>query len=334
MPIRAWAAPAAGKPLAPFEYEPAPLGPNDVEIAVSHCGICHSDLHLVDNDWGISVYPLVPGHEIVGEVRALGPAVTHLAVGQRVGVGWQRGACLVCEWCLRGEENLCPHNQATCVGHPGGYAEAIRLDARFAFPIPQALASRNAGPLLCGGATVYSPLRRRGVRPEMKVGVIGIGGLGHMALQFARAMGCEVTAFSSTPEKADEARGFGAQRFVVTRDPKALAAERGRHDFILSTLFAPLDWAAYVQALRPNGKLIFVGVPSAPIDLPPGLLLGGQKSIGGSAIGSRHVIAEMLEFAARHKIEAQTETLPMRDVNAAFARLRANKARYRIVLEN
>ena len=183
------------------------LGPHDVEIRISHCGICHSDVHLVDGDWGMGSYPMVPGHEIVGTVAALGPEVRHLEAGARVGVGWQRGACLACESCGAGDENLCAENEATCVGHHGGFADRIRLDGRFAFPIPEGLASENAAPLLCGGATVYSPLRRW-VKPSMRVGVVGIGGLGHLGLQFARAMGCEVTAISSTPDKEAEARSL------------------------------------------------------------------------------------------------------------------------------
>ena len=193
MGFRAYAAHEQKGPLAPFVYEPGELGPNDVEIRVSHCGICHSDVHLVDGDWGASSYPMVPGHEIVGTVAAAGPAVRQLAVGQRVGVGWQCGACLECEWCVSGQENLCAQEEATCVERPGGFAERIRVDGRFAFPIPDALRSEHAAPLLCGGVTVYAPLARF-ARPSLRVGVIGIGGLGHLALQFARAMGCEVTA--------------------------------------------------------------------------------------------------------------------------------------------
>ena len=216
MTIHAHAAMAPRQTLNPFQYEPAGLGPWDVEVAITHCGICHSDIHLIDNDWGISSYPLVPGHEIIGTVEDAGAEVKHLKKGQRVGVGWQRGSCLVCEQCLKGNENLCPENRATCVGNHGGFAERIRVDSRFAFPIPDALASENAAPLLCGGATVYSPLKNYGVVPSMRIGVIGIGGLGHLALQFANAFGCEVTAFSSTPDKEKEAGLFGAHRFIAS----------------------------------------------------------------------------------------------------------------------
>jgi len=332
MTIHAYAAMAAKKTLEPFEYEPAALGPLDCEIQIECCGICHSDLHLIDDDWRMSRFPLVPGHEIVGRVTESGSGVTHLAKGQRVGVGWQRGACLICDLCLSGHENLCAENRPTCVGAYGGFADRIRVDSRFVFPIPESLASENAAPLLCGGATVYSPLRRHGVRPDMRVGVVGIGGLGHLAVQFARAFGCEVTAFSTTAGKEAEAREFGAHHFVVTKDPGALKAVSGRYDVILSTVFASLDWAAYLQALRPNGRLILVGATSEPLSVPAFPLLLGQRSISGSAIAGRAILREMLEFAARHGIVAKTEPMPLADVNTGLERLRQGRARYRVVL--
>jgi alcohol/geraniol dehydrogenase (NADP+) len=332
MTIHAQAAMASKQSLKPFQYEPTALGPHDIEVAITHCGICHSDIHLIDNDWGVSSYPLVPGHEIIGTIVNAGGDVKHLKQGQRVGVGWQRGSCLVCEQCVKGDENLCPENRATCVGNHGGFAECIRTDGRFAFAIPDSLSSENAAPLLCGGATVYSPLKHYGVVPSMRVGVVGIGGLGHLALQFANAFGCEVTAFSSTPEKEKEARDFGAHRFVASASASDLKKATGSLDFILSTAFANLDWGAYLQLLRPNGKLCFVGVPSAPIHFHIGALLGGQKSVCASVIGSRNTIREMLDFAARHDIEAMTEVMPLADVNKAIEKVRANKARYRMVL--
>ena len=333
MIIHAHAAMAPRQTLYPFQYESAGLGPWDVEVAITHCGICHSDIHLIDNDWGISSYPLVPGHEIIGTVEDAGAEVKHLKKGQRVGVGWQRGSCLLCEQCLKGDENLCPENRATCVGNHGGFAERIRVDSRFAFPIPDALASENAAPLLCGGATVYSPLKNYGIVPSMRVGVIGIGGLGHLALQFANAFGCEVTAFSSTPDKEKEASSFGAHRFIASANLAAPKKAAGSLDFILSTVFANLDWNIYLQLLRPNGKLCFVGVPAAPIQIHIGALLGGQKSVCASVIGSRNTIREMLDFAARHDIQAKTEVLPLAEVNKAIEKVRVNKARYRMVLK-
>jgi uncharacterized zinc-type alcohol dehydrogenase-like protein len=331
MGFRAYAARRARGRLAPFSYTPPRLGPHDVELRISHCGICHSDVHLVDGDWGVGRYPMVPGHEIVGTVAALGSQVARLAKRQRVGVGWQRGACLECEACVRGEENLCPDEVATCVEHHGGFAERIRVDARFAFPLPQAIASQHAAPLLCAGVTVYAPLRRH-ARPEMRVGIVGIGGLGHLALQFARAMGCEVTAFSASPDKEVEAHGFGAHRFVPTREPRALRAAAGTLDFVLSTVFTPLDLEPLLGTLRSNGVLCFVGVPDAPLRLDVGSMLGRQLGIATSAIGGRGAMREMLEFAARHGIVPKVELRPLAEANAALAEVRKGRARYRIVL--
>jgi uncharacterized zinc-type alcohol dehydrogenase-like protein len=331
MKIHAWAVQEKKGALGPFEYEPAPLGPHDVEIAISHCGICHSDVHLVDGDWGVGAYPMVPGHEIVGSVVAAGPAVRHLKPGERVGVGWQRSACLTCEVCIRGEENLCRSDEATCVNHHGGFADRIRVDARFAFPIPDALPSEEAAPLLCGGVTVYAPLSRL-ARSSMRVGIVGVGGLGHLGIQFARAMGCEVTALSSTPEKEDDARRLGAHHFVVTREGEAMAGLAHTLDLVLSTAFIAQDWPRLVSALRPNGTLCLVGVPSEPLTLSAGALLGAQRSVTGSAIGGRPAIRRMLEFAARHGVGAEAQSRPMAEADAALDDVRQGRARYRAVL--
>ncbi len=331
MSVHAYAATRKKGALAPFSYEPAPLGPHDVEVRITHCGICHSDVHLVDGDWGMGRYPMVPGHEIVGTVTEAGPQVAHLQPGQRVGIGWQRGACLACAECLSGNENLCARNQATCVDHFGGFADSIRVDSRFAFPIPEALASAQAAPLLCGGVTVYAPLSRW-ARPPMRVAVVGIGGLGHLALQFARAMDCEVTAISTSPDKEAEARGFGAHRFLATREKGALRAAAGSQDLILSTVFVPQDWMALVAALRPNGVLCVVGGPPEPISVPAFALISGQKTVAGSAIGGRPAIREMLDFAARHGVAATIEESPMSEADRGLARTRAGEARYRVVL--
>jgi len=329
--FHAYAARRARGRLAPFVYRPERLGPHDVELRISHCGICHSDVHLVDGDWGALRYPMVPGHEIVGIVTARGARVRELALRQRVGVGWQRGACLECDACVRGEENLCPDEAATCVGHHGGFAERIRVDARFAFPIPETLRSEHAAPLMCGGVTVYAPLRRY-ARAGSRVGVVGIGGLGHLALQFARAMGCEVTAFSASADKEAEAHGFGAHRFVRMREPRALRAATGSLDFLLSTVFRPLDTAPLLDTLRPNGVLCFVGVPEAPLRLDVGSMLGRQLGVATSAIGGRAAMREMLEFSARHGIAPQVQVRPLAEANAALGEVRKGRARYRVVL--
>jgi len=334
MTIHCYAALGAKQPLQKFSYEPKPLSDDDVEVKITHCAICHSDLHIVNNDWNSNSYPCVPGHEIVGVVTQLGKHVKHLQIGQRVGIGWQSYSCGHCEWCMRGEENQCKNEQATCLGNYGGFADSIRVNSRFAFVIPHELSSETVAPLFCGGITVYSPLRQHITNPNMRVGVIGIGGLGHMALQFARAFGCEVTAFSSTPSKAHEAQTLGADYFINSADPNALKKAANSMDLILVTTTTNLDWAAYVNALRPKGKLCFLSGLTIPVSIPIFSLILGRKSIYGSNIGSCPEIAEMLQFAARHKIAARTEVMAMSDVNAALEKLQRNEARYRIVLKN
>lgn len=332
MPIHAYAAAGPGKPLEPFSFEPEPLGPHDIEIGITHCGICHSDIHMIDNDWGWSTYPLVPGHEVVGIVREAGAEVRRLSAGQRVGVGWQSGSCLECEWCLSGRENCCARQQGTIVGRHGGFADALRVDERFAFPIPEAIESSLAGPLLCGGVTVYSPLRED-ARPWFRVGVVGIGGLGHLAIQFARAFGCEVTAFSTSAGKRAEALELGAHEFVVSTDAGRMKAAAGSLDLLLSATTARLDWQAWVGLLRPRGILTIVGASPGALDVEAGAILTGQKTVRGSLIGGRARLAEMLDFAARSGVRPRAEIVPMREVNAAIAKVRRNRARYRMVLE-
>jgi len=216
--IQGLAAHAAGAELLPFKYDPGELGRQQVEIAVTHCGVCHSDLHLIANDWGISQYPFIPGHEIIGKITAIGDEVQLLEVGQRVGLGWQSNSCGVCEWCSRGMENLCPEAEGTCVHRHGGYADSVRAHARFVIPIPEALESESAAPLLCGGITVYNPLRTHGVNPSSRVGIVGIGGLGHLAIQFARIFGAEVTAFSTSAGKEEEAERAFEHALEVVED--------------------------------------------------------------------------------------------------------------------
>jgi uncharacterized zinc-type alcohol dehydrogenase-like protein len=243
MKINGYAAYAAKENLRPLEYTPAQLGERDVRVKITHCGICHTDLHLIDNDWGMTSFPNIPGHEIVGIVEAAGPH-SGRAIGQRVGIGWQRGSCGVCEHCLRGNAQFCAAMQYTCVGNHGGFADAIVIDGRFAYPIPDALSSEAAAPLLCAGITVYSPMVRHGVTYGTKVGVIGIGGLGHLAVQFARALGAQVTAFSTSADKEAEARALGAEQFVNTAAADALGALRGSFDLLISTVTADIDWGA------------------------------------------------------------------------------------------
>jgi uncharacterized zinc-type alcohol dehydrogenase-like protein len=332
--IQGLAAHAAGAELLPFRYDPGELGLQQVEIAITHCGICHSDIHLISNDWGISQYPFIPGHEVVGTVTAVGSEVRSLTVGQRVGLGWQSNSCGSCEWCTRGMENLCPESQGTCVHRHGGYADHVRANARFVIPIPEALSSEHTAPLLCGGITVYNPLRTHGINPSSRVGVVGIGGLGHLAIQFARVFGAEVTAFSTSTAKEEEARALGAQNFVNTRESKAMKEMVGTQDFILSTINADQDWSVYIQALRPTGTLCFVGVPPSPVSVHAFPLISGQRSISGNPSGSPYRLREMLDVAARHGVKAHTEAFPMAKANEAIEKVKKNKVRYRAVLAN
>ena len=332
--IHGLAAHAAGAVLLPFKYHVEDLAPHDVEVNITHCGVCHSDVHLIDNDWGISKYPFIPGHEIVGEITAVGSEVRSRKPGERVGIGWQANSCGICEWCLQGDEHLCPKSQPTCVGRNGGYADTVRVNSRFAIPIPEVLDSENVAPLLCGGITVYSPLRNHLARPASRVGIVGIGGLGHMGLQFARAFGCEVTAFSTSKNKEAEARTLGAHHFVNTLDTGALKKVAGSLDLILSTVSADQDFQSLVNALRPKGALVLLGASPSALQISPFSLLAGQKAIAGSPTGSPRDLNEMLHVAARHNVKAITESFPMKKANEAITRVKKNQVRYRAVLAN
>lgn len=329
---RAWVARAPKQPMVLEAIDAGALGPEDVEIAVEHCGLCHSDLSVLNNDWGVSQYPAVLGHEVVGRVTAAGPSARGLTVGQRVGVGWFSGSCMHCRQCMSGGQHLCPQAQFTIVGHRGGFASHIRSHWAWAIPLPEGLAAADAGPLLCGGITVFAPLARF-ARPTDRVGIVGIGGLGHMAVKFAAAYGCEVTAFTSSESKFDEARSFGAHHVVSSRDSGAIKGLGGGFDLLISTVNVPLDWDALVNTLAPNGRLHVVGAVLEPIPVAAFSLIMKQRSISGSPTGSPVDIATMLAFAARHGIAPQTEHFPMTRINEAFARLESGKARYRIVLD-
>ncbi|TNE47600.1 MAG: NAD(P)-dependent alcohol dehydrogenase [Deltaproteobacteria bacterium] len=333
MTIQAYAVQDANGKLEPFTFEPGPLAATDLEIKVTHCGICHSDLSMLQNDWSMTQYPFVPGHEVVGEVVGLGDRTHGFQVGQRVGVGWFRGSCMHCEWCMQGEHALCSDGEGTIVGHHGGFADKIRVDFRWAIPLPHSIDSAEAAPLLCGGITVYNPLVAFNVPPTARVGVIGIGGLGHMAVRFANAWGCEVTAFSSSPSKEEEARSMGAHHFINSRDNDALKDARSSFDFIISTVNVDLDWNKYINALRPKGTLCLVGAVLNPIPVSAFSLIGGQKRIVGNPTGSPQVMKQMFDFAARHDLGAIVQTRPMSQANEALEDLDANKARYRLVLE-
>ena len=330
--VRAFAAFAPAQALQPWTYELEALGTGEIDVAVTHCGVCHTDLHLIDNDLGVSEYPLVPGHEVIGTIAAVGNDVLGLAVGQRVGVGWQRGSCNQCEWCRKGLMHLCAGLRPTAIAGYGGFAQSLRVGHQFAIPIPESLDSVTAAPLLCAGISVYAPLIRF-VRPCSRVGVIGIGGLGHLALQFARAMGAEVFAFSTSADKQEEARRLGAHTFIACTDPEQMRRVAGSLDLLLSTATVNLDWRTWLRTLRPNGTVCLVGVPPEPASLPvwPMMILG-QLSFCGSVIGTPLQIEEMLRFAALHNVRTAVEVVPMEQVNHALEKVRRNQVRYRMVL--
>ena len=309
-----------------------PLGAEDVEVAVEHCGLCHSDVSILNNEWGLSQYPAILGHEVVGRITALGPNAKRLEVGQRVGIGWNSGSCMHCHQCMSGSHHLCPQVQPTIIGHRGGFASHVRTHWAWAIPLPDKLNFPEAGPLLCGGVTVFSPIAMH-AKPTSRVGIIGIGGLGHMAVKFAAAYGCEVTAFTSSENKFDEARAFGANHVVSSRDSAAMKKLAGRFDLLISTVNVPLAWDALIDTLAPNGRLHIVGFVLEPIPVSVVSLILGQRSISGSPPASPVTIQTMLDFAARHDVTPQTEHFPMSQINEAFARLESGKARYRIVLD-
>ena len=332
--FQAYAASEAKSELKLFEYEPGALASNEVQIKVETCGICHSDLSMLNNDWGISQFPLVPGHEVIGIVESLGAQVKHLKIGQRVGVGWFSNSCMTCEWCVGGEHNLCEFAEGIIVGRHGGFADRVRTDATWAIPIPDGINPESAGPLMCGGITVFNPILQFNIKPTDHVGIIGIGGLGHMALKFLHSYGCEVTAFSSNEEKENDAKIFGANHFVNSSDSNSLEKIAGSLDFIISTVNVALDWPSYINVLRPKGRLHIVGAVMEPLPIPLFPLLFGQKSVSASPLGSPFTAGVMLEFAARHKIEPLVETYPIDKVNEAMEKLRSGKTRYRLVLKN
>jgi uncharacterized zinc-type alcohol dehydrogenase-like protein len=331
--FRAWAADAPGAALKPFEYDPGPLGDEDVEIEVLHCGICHSDLSMLDNEWRVTAYPFVPGHEAVGRVVGLGSRARGLEIGQMVGIGWNRGSCMHCRTCMEGEHHLCAQVEATIVGRHGGFADRLRAHWAWAIPLPAGLDPAAAGPLFCGGVTVFSPLLEHGVKPTDRVGVVGIGGLGHMAVRFLKAWGCEVTAFTSSPAKRDEALALGAHHVVSSTEREALKRIAGTLDFVLVTSNVPLDWSAFIGTLGPKGRLHVVGGVLEPIPVQVFALMMQQRSLSSSPTGSPANLATMLDFCARHGILPQVEHFPMDRVNDALQHLRDNRARYRVVLD-
>jgi alcohol/geraniol dehydrogenase (NADP+) len=330
--IHAWVATAAKQKLVRQEIDLGPLGPEEVEVEVAHCGVCHSDVSVWSNEWGISQYPAVLGHEVIGRVTAVGSGAKGRAVGQQVGVGWTANSCMHCRPCLSGDQHLCLQAQPTIVGHRGGFATRVRAHWAWTIALPERSNQAEAGPLLCGGITVFNPLVMY-AKPTSRVGIVGIGGLGHMGVKFAAAYGCDVTAFTSSPSKFDEARGFGAHHVVSSRDSAAIKKLASSLDLLIVTANVPLDWDALIAALAPNGRMHVVGAVTQPVPIAIPPMIFGQKSVSASPTGSPVAIETMLDFAARHNVTPQTEHLPMSRINEAFARLEEGKARYRIVLD-
>ena len=341
IPTPAYAAPAAKAPLAPTIIERREPGPHDVLIDIQYCGVCHSDLHQVQDEWGGARFPMVPGHEIVGTVSRIGEAVTKWQVGERVGVGCLVDSCRECEACQAGEEQFCERGSTGTYNSLerdrktptyGGYSRQITVDENFVVRVPESIPLDQAAPLLCAGITTYSPLRHFGVKAGDRVAVVGLGGLGHMGVKLAKAMGAHVTVLSHSPGKREDALRLGADDFVATGEPDAFERNAKRFDFILDTVSAEHDYNSYLSLLRRDGTMVLVGLPEAmPLDASS--LIMGRRRLAGSLIGGIRETQEMLDFCAEHGVGADVEVIPMEAVNAAYARMLKSDVRYRFVID-
>ena len=335
--IKGYACKEKGGKLEPFEYDPGEIGADQVEVEVEYCGICHSDLSMIDNEWGMSSYPFVPGHEAIGKIVAVGSQVSQDRIGQRVGIGWQSSSCNHCKNCGVGKEHLCLNEDEvgqTIIQRNGAWADRARVQAKWALPIPDELDPSLAGPLMCAGTTVWSPIRHHGVKAGMETAVLGVGGLGHLAVQFLSKMGTQVTGLSSTHSKEEQTRKLGATDFIATKEnPEDLEKAAGRFDFILSTVSADVDWNQYVNALAPEGTLVICGVPDSEIHFQPFPLIVAEKKVCGGRAGAPSDTAEMLAFCAKHGVEPMCEQFKLDDINQAVQHVREGKARYRAVVE-
>ena len=341
MRVNAYAAPAAGQPLAPTTIERREVGPNDVLIAIEYAGICHSDIHTVNGDWGPQPFPVVPGHEIVGLVTEVGTDVTRHQVGERVGVGCMVNSCGECANCRNGDEQYCLHGMvgtyaATDVDGTttqGGYSTHIVVDADYVLSVPTGLDPAAAAPLLCAGITTYAPLRHWNAGPGKKVAVVGLGGLGHMAVKIAHALGAHVTVLSQSLKKQEDGLRLGADEYFATSDPSTFEQLAGRFDLIVNTVSAGIDLDAYLGLLALDGALVNVGAPSEPLSLNVFSLIGARRSFAGSMIGGIALTQEMLDFCAEHGIEAEVEVITAGQVNEAYKRVLASDVRYRFVID-
>ena len=339
--VAAYAAPAAKAPLERTTIERRAVGPHDVLIDIKYAGICHSDIHQVNEGWGESIFPMVPGHEIAGVVSEVGAEVTKFKVGDRVGVGCMVDSCRTCENCLRGEEQYClegnvpTYNGIGKDGEPtyGGYSEKVVVDENFVVRIPDGLSLDVAAPLLCAGITTYSPLRHWNAGPGKKVAIVGLGGLGHMGVKLAHAMGAEVTVLSQSLRKKDDGLKLGADHYHATSDPKTFEELAGTFDLIVSTVSAPMDFGALLSLLKVDGALVNVGAPEEPVSLNLFSVIGGRKTLAGSMIGGIAETQEMLDFCAEHNIGAEIELIRADQINEAYDRVLASDVRYRFVID-
>ncbi|MYW64774.1 alcohol dehydrogenase catalytic domain-containing protein [Streptomyces sp. SID8379] len=339
--VAAYAAPSAKAPLERTTIERRPVGEHDVLIDIKFAGICHSDIHQAREGWGEAIFPMVPGHEIAGVVEAVGAGVTKFKVGDQVGVGCMVDSCRECEPCKNGQEQHCvrgnvgTYNAIGKDGEPtyGGYSQKVVVDEAFTVGIPEGLSLDVAAPLLCAGITTYSPLKQWGAGPGKKVAVVGLGGLGHMGVKIAHAMGAEVTVLSQSLRKKDDGLKLGADHYYATSDPKTFEELAGTFDIILSTVSAPLDFGAYLGLLKTSGALVNVGAPEEPISLNLFSLIGGNKTLAGSMIGGIAETQEMLDFCAEHGLGAEIELIEASQVNEAYERVINSDVRYRFVID-
>ncbi|WP_040014495.1 NAD(P)-dependent alcohol dehydrogenase [Dermacoccus sp. Ellin185] len=340
--VACYQAVAADKPLEPGTVERRDLRPDDIRIEIEFAGICHSDIHTVRGEWGKVNYPMVTGHEIVGRVAEIGSDVTEFKVGDRAGVGCLVDSCRECEWCKKGEENNCPNAVGTYNGidrhdgrpTAGGYSQAIVVSEAFALHIPEKLDAAAVTPLLCAGITTYSPLRTWGVTEGSKVAVVGMGGLGHVAVKLAKAMGAEVTVISQTRSKEEDGRKYGATEWIATKEnPDALKEHKGQFDVIINTVSAHIDVRAYMATLRPHGAMVLLGLPTEALEVNAGNLIGGRKSLTGSNIGGIRETQEMLDFCAEHGVTAEIELINADQINEAYDRVVNSDVRYRFVID-
>ena len=330
--IKAYAAMEAGKNLEVFDYEAEPLKEKEVQIKVESCGICHSDISAIDNSWGASKYPMVAGHEVIGEIIDVGSNVSLHKIGNRVGLGWHSGYCHDCEHCDAGDHNFCSSTNKTVFSQHGGFAEQVTADEVSVIPIPNGLNHEDAGPLLCGGITVFTPIVEFNINKDHKVGIIGIGGLGHLALKFYKALGCHVTAFTNSEDKNNLLKSLGTDEIVSSTDQSTIKSLGSQFDLIISTVNVKLDWNLYLSTIKPRGRLHFVGAVLAPIETSVFSLMSGRKSISGSPVGSPINIKKMLDFCSKHKISPMVEHFKFDQINDAIKKLRDNKVRFRAVL--